>query len=62
MRAATRQPCRWRCTYLYNSMTRNDDAEWGSAKDAVLQELEIAPQDLEEFEFSVRDALRQRGE
>ena len=43
-------------------MTRNDDAEWGSAKDAVLQELEIAPQDLEEFEFSVRDALRQRGE
>ena len=43
-------------------MTRNDDTEWERTRDAVLQELEIAPEDLEEFEFSVRDALRQRGE
>jgi HD-like signal output (HDOD) protein len=48
--------------HLYNRMTRNDDAEWERTRDAVLQELEIAPQDLEEFEFSVRDTLRQRGE
>lgn len=48
--------------HLYNRMTRNDDTEWERTRDAVLQELEIAPEDLEEFEFSVRDALRQRGE
>lgn len=48
--------------HLYNRMTRNDDAEWERTRDAVRQELEIAPEDLEEFEFSVRDALRQRGE
>lgn len=48
--------------HLYNRMTRNDDAEWERTRDAVLQELEIAAADLEEFEFSVRDALRQRGE
>ena len=48
--------------HLYNRMTRNDDGEWEVTRDAVLQELEIAPEDLEEFESSVRDALRQRGE
>lgn len=46
--------------HLYNRMSRNDDAEWEATRTAVLQELEIAPEDLEEFEFSAQEKFREQ--
>lgn len=49
--------------HLYNRMNRNDDSEWDATRTAVLQELEITPENLEEFEHSVKMAYRvQAGE
>lgn len=49
--------------HLYSRMTRNDDSEWERVQEAALKELEIAPENLEEFEHDVRMAYRmQEGE
>jgi HD-like signal output (HDOD) protein len=46
--------------HLYNRMHLNDDSEWEINRNAVLQELEIAAEDLDEFELSVQETFREQ--
>ena len=47
--------------HLYNQRIHQDDWEWGHTRDAVMDELEIAPDGLEEFERSVHEVWRERN-
>lgn len=44
--------------HIHASMNRYDDPEWEQVRKAVLAELEIAPENLEEFEHDVKMAYR----
>ncbi len=48
--------------HLYNRLSHNDDSEWEEKQAAVLQELEIEPENLEEFALAVREKFRAQTE
>jgi HD-like signal output (HDOD) protein len=47
--------------HLFNALNGNDDREWESNADHVLQALEVAPEEIEEFEEDVRKIFRERN-
>lgn len=47
--------------HLFNALTGNDDREWKSNADRALQVLEVAPEDVEEFEEDVRRIFHERN-
>ncbi|BAN35739.1 hypothetical protein SCD_n01928 [Sulfuricella denitrificans skB26] len=47
--------------HLFNVRTGNDDREWENNIDHVLQALEIAPEEVEEFEEDVRRIFHERN-
>jgi len=47
--------------HLFNALAGNDDREWESNADHVLQVLEVAPEEVEEFEEEVRRIFHERN-
>lgn len=47
--------------HLFNGLSGNDDKEWESNADRVLQVLEVEPEEIEEFEEDVRNIFNARS-
>lgn len=47
--------------HLFNGLTGSDDREWESNAESVLQVLEVAPEEIEEFEEEVRRIFHERN-